>query len=198
MSDAMERVSGWKPVEVTGGHFSRVLDPASQPEAIARWMALVADPSTEQVANLDLLSPDGRLIPVEVSSVGIVDADGTFRGIHGSTRDISERARLERELRASEERYRYLVASSPDLVWLTDAEGTLTFLSDATRTMLGVEPDELIGRPYCRHLRPRRTPRRGGPLPLAGAATRARSTACGCHSATPTAATSWSRSTGPG
>src|SRR4029450_12998963 len=62
---------------------------------------------------------------------------------------ISERARLERELRESEERYRYLVASSPDLVWLTDAEGTLTFVSDAARTMLGSEPTELMGRPYA-------------------------------------------------
>jgi PAS domain S-box-containing protein len=149
MSDAMERVSGWKPEEITGEHFSRVVDPASHAEALARWTALVADPETEQVANIDLLSPDGRLIPVEVSSIGIVDADGTFQGIHGATRDVSERARLERELRASDERYRYLVASSPDLVWLTDAKGTLTFLSDATRTMLGVEPDELIGQPYA-------------------------------------------------
>ena len=149
MSDAMERVSGWKPDEITGGHFSRVVDPASHGEAMARWSALVADPTTEQVLNLDLIGPDGRLVPVEVSSIGIVDADGTFMGIHGATRDVSERARLERELRASEERYRYLVDSSPDLVWLTDAEGTLTFLSDATRTMLGVEPDELIGRPYA-------------------------------------------------
>ena len=79
----------------------------------------------------------------------MVDAEGRFAGIHGSTRDISERARLERELRESEERYRYLVASSPDLVWLTDAEGTLTFISDAARTMLGSEPTELMGRPYA-------------------------------------------------
>ena len=136
------------PEEVIGGHFSRVVDPASHPAAVARWSALVADPAAEQIANMELRSPDGRLIPVEVSAIGIVDAEGTFLGIHGSTRDISERDRLERELRASEERYRYLVASSPDLVWLTDADGTLTFLSDATRTMLGVEPDELIGRPY--------------------------------------------------
>ena len=72
-----------------------------------------------------------------------------FAGIHGSTRDISERARLERELRESEERYRYLVASSPDLVWLTDAKGTLTFVSDAARPMLGMDPTELMGLPYA-------------------------------------------------
>ena len=106
------------------------------------------DPATEQVSILKLKGPDGRLTPVEVSAIGMVDEDGRFAGIHGSTRDISERDRLERELRESEERYRYLVASSPDLVWLTDAKGTLTFISDAARTMLGIEPTDLIGRPY--------------------------------------------------
>ena len=113
------------------------------------WAALIADPATEQVANVELKGPDGRLVPVEISAIGMVDAEGGFAGIHGSTRDISERARLERELRESEERYRYLVASSPDLVWLTDAGGTLTFISDAARTMLGYEPGELMGRPYA-------------------------------------------------
>jgi PAS domain S-box-containing protein len=131
------------------GHFSRVVDPGSFETALDRWAKLVADPMTEQVSTLKLRAPDGRLTPVEVSAIGMLDEDGNFAGIHGSTRDISERDRLERELRESEERYRYLVASSPDLVWLTDAVGTLTFISDAARTMLGIEPTELMGRPYA-------------------------------------------------
>jgi PAS domain S-box-containing protein len=149
MSDAMERISGWKPEEVIGGHFSRVVDPSTFPTAMSRWQALVDDPATEQVSILRLRGPDGRLTPVEVSAIGMVDDEGRFAGIHGATRDISERDRLERELRESEERYRYLVASSPDLVWLTDAAGTLTFLSDAARGMLGIEPTDLIGHPYA-------------------------------------------------
>jgi PAS domain S-box-containing protein len=144
----MERISGWKPEVVTHEHFSKVVDVGSHGEAMARWLALAADPATEQIAHLNLRSPDGRLIPVEVSAIGMLDENGAFAGIHGSTRDISERDRLERELRESEERYRYLVASSPDLVWLTDAKGTLTFVSDAVRSMLGYEPSDLMGRHY--------------------------------------------------
>ena len=149
MSESMERMTGWKPEEVIGAHFSITVEPASMPETATRWAALMADPTTEQIAHINLQGPDGRLVPVEVSAVAMVDDEGRFAGIHGSTRDISERARLERELRESEERYRYLVASSPDLVWLTDAAGTLTFISDAARPMLGIEPTELMGRPYA-------------------------------------------------
>ena len=150
MSESMERMTGWKPEELIGQPF---LERRSRPPACPRprhaGRRLVEDPTTEQVAHVNLQGPDGRLVPVEVSAVAIVDEEGRFAGIHGSTRDISERARLERELRESEERYRYLVASSPDLVWLTDAKGTLTFVSDAARPMLGMDPTELMGLPYA-------------------------------------------------
>ena len=58
-------------------------------------------------------------------------------GINGVARDISERLRLERELSQSEERYRFLVQNSPDIVFSTDAEGRFTFLSDAIERVTG-------------------------------------------------------------
>ena len=101
------------------------------------------------MAELVLLGKDGRETQVEVHSIGIKGPDGSFAGIHGATRDIWERERLERELRSSEERYRYLVSSSPDLVWVTDTEGRLAFVSDVAEAMLGVPAADLLGRPYA-------------------------------------------------
>ena len=149
MSESMEKMTGWQPGSLVGEHFSKTVQRQSHDDTFKTWTALSNDPGTEQVTNINLQGPDGRIIPVEVSAVGMVDEEGRFTGIHGSTRDVSERARLERELRESEERYRYLVASSPDLVWLTDADGILTFVSDAARTMLGTEPTELMGNHYA-------------------------------------------------
>ncbi len=148
MSDAIERMTGWRPQDLVAGHFSMVIDESSMSEVGVALGGAHAQPDVEQVALLTLRGPDGRIVPVEVSSIGMVDAEGNFAGIHGSTRDISERARLEQELRESEERYRYLVASSPDLVWVTDEHGVFTFISDASRTMVGREPEELLGRPF--------------------------------------------------
>jgi PAS domain S-box-containing protein len=99
MADTIERVAGWRADEVVGRHFSTVVDEGSHPDAMIAWSALAREPLIEQVAHINMRSPHGRLIPVEVSSIGMVDAEGRFTGIHGATRDISERARLERELR---------------------------------------------------------------------------------------------------
>ncbi|MEX1170829.1 MAG: GAF domain-containing protein [Chloroflexota bacterium] len=99
MSDAIERMAGWRPDEVVGEHYSMIVDSSSRDDSTSRWMALVREPSVEQIAIQNLKQPDGSRVPVEISAIGIVDGDGAFAGIHGSTRDISERARLERELR---------------------------------------------------------------------------------------------------
>jgi PAS domain S-box-containing protein len=99
VSDALERMAGWRPEEVVGQPYTKIVDAASAASDESRWMALRAEPSIKQIALQSLKRPDGSLVPVEISAIGIVDENGEFAGIHGSSRDISERIRLERELR---------------------------------------------------------------------------------------------------
>ena len=96
---------------------------------------------------MELVGKDGEYRPFEVTAAAM-RIDGEFSGVHGSARDVRERERLEADLRESEERYRYLVQSSPDLVWVTDADGRFTFVSDQAEQLLGWPPEELIGRSF--------------------------------------------------
>jgi PAS domain S-box-containing protein len=149
MSDTIERLTGWRADELVGETFDKIVTPETMRVAIERWDVVAADPTVAQVLRLELMRKGGGTVPVEIHSVGQVDGQGRFAGVHGSARDISERERLEIELRDSEERYRYLVQSSPDLVWMTDDEGRLTFVSDQSGSILGWEPEELIGRSFA-------------------------------------------------
>jgi PAS domain S-box-containing protein len=54
-------------------------------------------------------------------------------------------ARLYDELTQSEERYRFLVDNSPDMIWSMDAESRFTFVSDAVERLTGRTPEEVIG-----------------------------------------------------
>lgn len=64
-----------------------------------------------------------------------------FLELHRATSALAEKVAA---LAASEERYRSLVTTVPDIVYRIDPEGRFTFLNDAVRT-LGYTPDELIG-----------------------------------------------------
>ena len=95
-------------------------------------------PSTAR--RIDFLDGDGRPRPARDQRRRQVRGRRSSSAINGVARDISERDRLERELSRSEERYRFLVEKSPDIVFATDAEGRFTFLSEAIERMTGYRP----------------------------------------------------------
>jgi two-component system cell cycle sensor histidine kinase/response regulator CckA len=65
-----------------------------------------------------------------------------------------EKAAIDRELEQSERRYRYLVDSSPDLIYTLDGEGRFTFVNAAFERLLGYEDEQVIGRHYSEVVSP--------------------------------------------
>jgi PAS domain S-box-containing protein len=98
VSDAIERMTGLPPSEVVGRHFSETITSETLPAAEQQFRELMADPSRVNVARFSLRHRDGRVIPLENFATGMV-RDGELIGGHGAARDLSERSRLERDLR---------------------------------------------------------------------------------------------------
>jgi two-component system cell cycle sensor histidine kinase/response regulator CckA len=59
-----------------------------------------------------------------------------------------EKAAIHWELEQSQRKYRYLVESSPDLIYTLDEQGKFTFVNDAFERLLGYRREEVIGRHY--------------------------------------------------
>jgi PAS domain S-box-containing protein len=150
VSDTCERLTGWRPEELLGKHFGALVHESSRDVAELDWTADLTAEFQEMRGRLNLLHRDGHPIPAEFSAFGTLDEEGNFAGANGSVRDMSERDRLERELRASEERYRFLVENSPDVVFATDQDGNFTYLSDTIERMTGRAPAELVGGHFSR------------------------------------------------
>ena len=99
-SDSLEARTGWKPEELIGQpftHHRRRGDAAPRPSRPGRRCS--RNPDREQRVRLDLPLPDGRVSQTEVAMTGTI-VDGRFAGAHGAVRDISERERLEGDLRS--------------------------------------------------------------------------------------------------
>jgi len=65
------------------------------------------------------------------------------------------RRRLEEENRAmqvrlseSEQLHRYIVNSSPDIIYMLDEQGRFTFINERVESLLGLRPEDLVGKHY--------------------------------------------------
>lgn len=67
-------------------------------------------------------------------------------------RDVTERYRAARQLAQSEEHYRLLSLNAYDTVIRVNDAGLMTWVSPSIRSILGYEPEELVGRPVAEFL----------------------------------------------
>ncbi len=56
--------------------------------------------------------------------------------------------KMNAQLRESERLHRYLVNTSPDIIYILDKDGHFTFINERIETLLGFEKTELIGKHY--------------------------------------------------
>ncbi len=90
--------------------------------------------------------PDGSYVHIFDQGQKFFDESGTPILIAGAMRDITTRVEAEEALRASEERYRLLTEISPDGVVIAGDDGTIHLANQSMQRMLGVEPEQVIGR----------------------------------------------------
>ncbi len=150
ISDAVVRLTGRRPEELLGQHFGALVHESSRDVAEFDWTTGMQRGSQEVRGRVNLAGADGQPVPAEFIATARLDEAGRFLGANGSVRDMREQVRLENELRESEGRYRFLIDNAPDVVFATDKDGRLTFVSDALERMGGWRPDEVVGEPYSK------------------------------------------------
>lgn len=70
---------------------------------------------------------DGRTVWLEEHAAALTDAAGRVARVVGVTSDITERARAEAALRASQRELQQLADAMPQVVWIADPRGAVTY-----------------------------------------------------------------------
>jgi PAS domain S-box-containing protein len=87
---------------------------------------------------------DGSEVPIEAGFRSVPLKDGVAQIAY--INDITMRKQAEAALRKSEQRLRSLVETTSDMVWEIDENCAYTYVSPQVRTILGYEPEEVIGK----------------------------------------------------
>jgi PAS domain S-box-containing protein len=132
---------GYSEEEMIGMHISEIISEGSM---------INFEPEVKELVETGRLgiestwvSKHGDKFHGELSVNAICDADGNYSGSRGVFRDITQRKLAEEALRESEEKYKTLVESSHDMIFMVDLEGTFLFTNEATLTTLGYSEEEM-------------------------------------------------------
>ena len=65
-----------------------------------------------------------------------------------------EKELIQSKLLVSEDRYQYLVNSSPDIIYTLNRDGTFSFINESVKSLLRYDNEKLIGKHYTRIIHP--------------------------------------------
>ncbi|PYS52988.1 MAG: hypothetical protein DMF68_00590, partial [Acidobacteria bacterium] len=139
-----EKITGYAREEALKMNVADVVVP-EQLERARNMIRRKANEDVSTVYELEIISKDGRRVPLELSTRLIYEG-GTPVGVQGIGRDVTERKRVEAELQASEAELRALFAAMPDVILVLDGEGRYRKVAPTNPRLLYKPPAELVGK----------------------------------------------------
>ncbi|BAY19069.1 two-component sensor histidine kinase [Anabaenopsis circularis NIES-21] len=109
-------------------------------------------PEHHLIAPLRLIN--GKQSWLEISKIPLHDVAGNVVGLLGTVADITERQQVQADLEKSEERFRFLVESIPQQVWIGEANGNIQYINQKTLDYHGCAPEQVFGWAWQQWLHP--------------------------------------------
>ena len=154
VSPSIEKVLGFTPEERKRQTLEEIVTPESLQEVQMMFLEELrrdeegsTDPDRSVTIEVKYYRKDGSTVWMENSVKAIRDPAGAIVGMHGVSRDITERKKAEEALRESEKKFRSVFDLSPQAIALTDVEtGKFIEVNQKLSELSKYRKEELIGR----------------------------------------------------
>jgi PAS domain S-box-containing protein len=146
-----------KPVsEIIGKKCFREFEKRS---AVCRHCPGVQTMTTGRSAEVETegVRDDGSRFLVRLQTFPVISQGGGASAFIEIAEDITDRKRIEEALRESEEKYRSLVESSENSIYLVDEECTYLFMNKRHLSRIGVPSSQVVGKAYSAFHSPEET-----------------------------------------
>ncbi len=124
------------------------------PKDRRRFQKLIEGQGFVKDFEVDFKSKDGQTITILLTAHVLKGPDGEVIGYEGLNIDISQRKRMERELREANEFLINLIESSVDGIIVAGTKGEILIFNNGAERILGYESEEVIGGMNIRELYP--------------------------------------------
>ncbi|MCK5397242.1 MAG: PAS domain S-box protein [Thermoplasmata archaeon] len=144
MNPSLVKLSGYLLEEQIGRNFVENVAPEGRAVVEKLFKARMQGKPTPSIYETILLRKDGTRVPVEVNAAAMdyngQPADFVY------LRDLTERKKAEEVIRQSEEKFRKLIETANDAIFLADIEtGIITDANKRAETLIGRSRKEIIG-----------------------------------------------------
>ena len=139
---AAEGLYGWTAREAIGRLASELIVPESA-RAHAAELRREAQDGLPFAGHFTLRRKDGSTFPAHVMNSPVRDERGEVVGVLGISHDHTVELAATQALAEREARYRGIVDTSLEGIWMLDPEGRTSFANRRLGALLGVGPDEL-------------------------------------------------------
>ena len=139
-----ELIFGYSAQEAIGRPVLMLVPPECAPEETEILAKIGRGERVDQFETLRLCK-DGRIANVSVTISSLKDNHGRIVGAVKILRDISERKQSEEALRGSEERFRTMANSIPQLAWTARADGFIYWYNERWYQYTGTTAEQMEG-----------------------------------------------------
>ncbi|MBI3879487.1 MAG: PAS domain S-box protein [Verrucomicrobia bacterium] len=144
VNPAGERLTGYSATEAFQMSFAELLAPESR-DILRALKAASQNPSCLLPQEVVIRAKDGRHIALEISAQ-LLHENGSFSGAECIARDLTDRKRVENELRTSQQRLGLLIQESPLGVIVWDDQFRAREWNRSAERIFGFTEREMLGR----------------------------------------------------